>query len=78
MAPKLVASDLDGTLLTSEGTFDERTVRAIAAAEAAGTTVVFCTARPPRWMAPLAEAAGHRGVAICANGAVLWDLHTDR
>ena len=77
MPPKLVASDLDGTLLTSEGTFDERTRRAIATAEAAGVTVVFCTARPPRWMAPLAEAAGHRGVAICANGAVLWDVHTE-
>jgi Cof subfamily protein (haloacid dehalogenase superfamily) len=75
--PKLVASDLDGTLLTSEGTFDERTKRAIAQTEAAGAAVVFCTARPPRWMAPLAEAAGHRGVAICANGAVVWDLHTD-
>src|SRR5947199_193292 len=68
MPPKLVASDLDGTLLTSEGTFDERTKRAIATVEAAGATVVFCTARPPRWMRPLAEAAGHRGVAICATG----------
>jgi Cof subfamily protein (haloacid dehalogenase superfamily) len=77
MPPKLVASDLDGTLLTSEGTFDERTKRAIATVEAAGATVVFCTARPPRWMRPLAEAAGHRGVAICANGAVLWDVHTE-
>ena len=77
MPPKLVASDLDGTLLTSQGTFDERTKRAIATAEAAGATVVFCTARPTRWMAPLAEASGHHGVAICANGAVIFDLHTD-
>ena len=77
MAPKLVASDLDGTLLTSDGTVTERTRRAIAAAETAGATVVFCTARPPRWLRPLAEATGHRGVAICANGAMLWDLHTE-
>ena len=77
MPPKVVASDLDGTLLTSQGTFDERTKRAIATAEAAGATVVFCTARPTRWMAPLAEASGHHGVAICANGAVIFDLHTD-
>jgi hydroxymethylpyrimidine pyrophosphatase-like HAD family hydrolase len=28
-------------------------------------------------MRPLAEATGHRGVAICANGGVVWDLHTD-
>jgi hydroxymethylpyrimidine pyrophosphatase-like HAD family hydrolase len=38
---------------------------------------VLCTARPARWMAPLAEALGHRGVAICANGGVVWDLHTE-
>jgi hypothetical protein len=28
-------------------------------------------------MRPLAEATGHHGVAICANGGVVWDLHTD-
>ena len=38
---------------------------------------VICTARPARWMRPLAEATGHRGVAICSNGGVLWDLHTE-
>jgi HAD superfamily hydrolase (TIGR01484 family) len=71
MPPRLVASDLDGTLLTSEGNVDDRTRRAIGAAEAAGATIVFCTARPPRWLTPLADATGHRGVSICANGAVL-------
>jgi hypothetical protein len=28
-------------------------------------------------MRPLAEATGHHGVAICANGGVVWDLHTE-
>ena len=77
MRPRLVASDLDGTLLTSDGAVDERTRRAIAAAEAAGAVVVFCTARPPLWLKALAEATGHHGVAICANGAVVFDLHTE-
>lgn len=77
MRPKLVACDLDGTLLRSDGTVDDRTRRAIATAEAAGAAVVFCTARPARWLKPLAEATGHRGAAICANGAVVWDLHTE-
>jgi hypothetical protein len=27
-------------------------------------------------MAPIVEATGHRGVAICANGALVYDLHT--
>jgi Cof subfamily protein (haloacid dehalogenase superfamily) len=74
---KAVACDLDGTLLRSDGTLDERSRRALAAVEATGAIVVLCTARPARWMRPLAEATGHRGVAICANGGVVWDLHTD-
>jgi hypothetical protein len=74
---KAVACDLDGTLLRSDGTLDERSRRALAAVEATGAMVVICTARPARWMRPLAEATGHRGVAICANGGVVWDLQTD-
>jgi Cof subfamily protein (haloacid dehalogenase superfamily) len=75
--PSVVACDLDGTLLRSDGTIDDRSRRAIADAEAAGALVVLCTARPARWMRPLAEALGHHGVAICANGAVVWDLHSE-
>jgi Cof subfamily protein (haloacid dehalogenase superfamily) len=77
MPPKVVATDFDGTLLRSDGSLDERTRRALGAVEAAGALVVICTARPTRWMRPLAQATGHRGVAICANGGVLWDLHTE-
>jgi Cof subfamily protein (haloacid dehalogenase superfamily) len=73
----LVASDLDGTLLRSDGTLDARTRLALSAVESDGAFVVICTARPSRWVAPLAEATGHRGVAICANGAVICDLHTE-
>ena len=72
-----VACDLDGTLLRSDGTLDARTIKALESVEAAGAIVVICTARPARWMRPLAEATGHHGVAICANGGVVWDLHTD-
>jgi Cof subfamily protein (haloacid dehalogenase superfamily) len=77
MTPILIATDLDGTLLRSDGTVDARTRQAIARVEAAGAALVLCTARPTRWMRPLAEETGHRGVAICANGGVIWDLHTE-
>jgi HAD superfamily hydrolase (TIGR01484 family) len=73
----LVATDLDGTLLRSDGTVDDRTRRAIAELEAAGLPFVICTARPPRWLRPLGEETGHRGLAVCANGGVIWDLHAD-
>ena len=49
-APRLIATDLDGTLLCSGGTVSDRTAAALAAAEAAGVQVVFVTGRPPRWM----------------------------
>ncbi|WP_370323697.1 HAD family hydrolase [Euzebya sp.] len=74
---KIVASDIDGTLLRSDGTVSERTRRAVAAVEESGVTFVLVTGRPPRWLAPVRDQLGHRGVAICANGALVLDLHTD-
>ncbi len=75
--PRLVASDLDGTLVRSDGTIARRTVEAIARIEAAGVPFVMVTGRPPRWMSPVVAATGHRGLAVCANGALLYDLHTE-
>jgi Cof subfamily protein (haloacid dehalogenase superfamily) len=71
---RLVASDLDGTLLRPDETVSERTRRAVAAARDAGITVVLVSGRPPRSIGPLAERVGVGGIAICANGAVVWDL----
>lgn len=76
--PRLVASDLDGTLVRSDGTVAERTVRALAAVEEAGVPFVMVTGRPPRWMAEVSRLTGHRGIAVCANGALVYDLHTER
>jgi Cof subfamily protein (haloacid dehalogenase superfamily) len=74
---RLVATDLDGTLVRSDDTISARTRAALAAAEAAGMVVVMVTGRPPRWMSDVAAATGHTGLAICANGALLFDLHTE-
>ena len=77
-APRLVASDLDGTLLRSDGTVADRTREALARVEQAGSLFVMVTGRPPRWMAQVAQEAGHRGLAVCANGALVYDLHTEQ
>ncbi len=77
MTPRLIATDLDGTLLRSDSTVSPRTVAALRAAEDAGAIVVLVTGRPPRWMRPVAEAVGHTGLAVCANGAVVYDLHRE-
>lgn len=74
MSIRLVATDLDGTLLRSDGTVGERTVRALVAAEAAGLQVVFVTGRPIRWAEMVFEHVGEHGLAIVSNGAVVWDV----
>ncbi|AEG43401.1 HAD family hydrolase [Isoptericola variabilis] len=72
--PRLVATDLDGTLLRSDGTVSDRTRRVLAAVEEAGVEVVFVTARPPRWLDALAHVVGRHGRVICLGGAAVWDL----
>lgn len=75
---RLVATDLDGTVVRSDGGISARTVAALDAVERAGGRIVLVTGRPPRWMGTIADAVGHRGVALCANGAMVYDLHEDR
>ena len=56
----------------------ERTKRVLRALEDAGVDVVFVTGRPPRWMADVSEQTGRTGIAICANGGLVWDMHEER
>ncbi|MFB4275630.1 HAD family hydrolase [Nonomuraea sp. MTCD27] len=75
--PRIVATDLDGTLLTSDGTVSPRTRKALRAARTAGADIVFVTARAPRGIREIAGQAGVTGTAICSNGAIVYDLATD-
>jgi Cof subfamily protein (haloacid dehalogenase superfamily) len=75
---RLVASDLDGTIVRRDGTVSPRTLAALDACRDTGVDVVLVTGRPPRWMHPVAHAAGHRGLAVCANGACVYDLATEQ
>jgi Cof subfamily protein (haloacid dehalogenase superfamily) len=76
--PRLVALDLDGTLLRSDGSLSERTRRALKTVAAAGVELVVVTARPPRYVAPIAAELELGAVALCANGAIEYDLGTGR
>jgi Cof subfamily protein (haloacid dehalogenase superfamily) len=73
--PRLIATDLDGTLLRDDKTVSDRTVAALAAAERAGIEVFFVTGRPARWMDVVSAHVHGHGLAICANGAAVVDLH---
>ncbi len=71
--PRLVASDLDGTLLRDDGTVSARTAAALDGLTGAGIEFVLVTARPPRWVDHLTIGGVH-GVVICVNGAVVYDV----
>ncbi|MFE5600415.1 HAD family hydrolase [Streptomyces coelicoflavus] len=73
--PRLIATDLDGTLLRDDKSVSPRTVAALAAAERAGIEVFFVTGRPARWMDVVSAHVHGHGLAICGNGAAVVDLH---
>nr|SBO98490.1 Hydrolase (HAD superfamily) [Nonomuraea gerenzanensis] len=72
-----MATDLDGTLLTTAGEVSARTRQALEAARAAGAEIVLVTARAPRGVREIAAQAGVTGTVICGNGAVVYDVATD-
>jgi Cof subfamily protein (haloacid dehalogenase superfamily) len=70
----MVACDLDGTLLRSDGTLSRRTLASIRAAQSAGWAFVMVTARPVRRVVGLASEAELTGLALCSNGAITYDI----
>lgn len=69
---RLVASDLDGTLLGADGQLSPRTQRALDAVRRSGIVVVAATGRSHRTALP--RVGGHVDWAVCSNGAVLYDV----
>ena len=74
--PLLVATDLDGTLLRTDGTLSERTRAVLRSLDERGVPVVVVSARPIRWMDHLLDTLGRHGLASLGNGAVLIDLRS--
>ncbi|MFI9649670.1 HAD family hydrolase [Streptomyces sp. NPDC052040] len=69
----LIATDLDGTLLRSDGTVSARTRAALAAATAAGAAHIVVTGRAVPWTRPVLDDLGYRGLAVCGQGAQVYD-----
>ena len=74
--PKLIATDLDGTFLSPDGTVSADNAAAVLAAQAAGIPVLFATGRPVRWLDVVRGLPGAHPTVIASNGAVLYDLGT--
>jgi Cof subfamily protein (haloacid dehalogenase superfamily) len=72
--PRLVATDLDGTLVRSDGTVSAYTREVLAELDRRGVPVVFVTGRPLRWAEDVFEYVGGHGLAIVSNGGLVWDV----
>ncbi len=73
----MVATDVDGTLLDPDERVSPRSAAVIGRLVAAGVGFVLVTGRPPRWIPPVVAQLEAVGVAVCANGAVLYDAAAD-
>lgn len=74
---QLVAIDLDGTLLRTDGSICYQAAEAIDAATQRGVKVVLASGRAPRSVRPIAKALGLTTPQICHNGATIYDPTTD-
>ncbi len=71
---KLIAIDLDGTLLNSYGIIPEENRKAIKKAQEAGINVVLASGRTTNSVKSLAEELGGNEYIICGNGSLIYDL----
>lgn len=73
----MIATDLDGTLLRSDGTVSPRTRDALHEAREQGRVVVLATGRPIRYVRELAIGLELKAPVVCANGAIIYDAAAD-
>lgn len=72
---RIIALDLDGTLLRSDKTIDPLTADALRSLVARGLHVILASARPPRSVRGFYRQLGLSSVQINYNGALTWDEH---
>jgi hypothetical protein len=75
---RLLALDIDGTLLDPYGGLPDSTREAVAAARRAGLLVVLCTGRRFRTALPIAQTLALDGPIVVNNGALVKDLASAR
>ncbi|HEC11196.1 MAG TPA: HAD family phosphatase [Acidimicrobiales bacterium] len=74
---RLIASDLDGTIIGPTGEASPRTRAALKAARQAGMEVVIATGRPPQFALHLPEHLNAGSTMVCSNGAITYDLESN-
>ena len=74
---KLVAVDLDGTMLNSFGIVTENTKKAIKRTIEKGTDVIIASGRPIDSIKTIAKEIGSNNYFIAGNGALIYDIKKD-
>ena len=75
---KLVAIDLDGTLLNSYGEVSEKNKEAIQKAKNKGAEIVIASGRPISSARSYAYEVGADNYIICGNGSLLYDMKNEQ
>ena len=78
MTSRVIALDLDGTLLTSNKTILPASLEALARARAAGFQVIVVTGRHHVAIHPFYQALALDTPAICCNGTYLYDYQAKK
>jgi Cof subfamily protein (haloacid dehalogenase superfamily) len=78
MTTRLVALDIDGTLLDPYGELHDPVVEAVGALQRAGLQVVLCTGRRFRTSLPVAQRLGLSGPIVCNNGVLVKDIESGK
>lgn len=73
---RLIALDMDGTVLNDKKEMDELTQRAIHEALAEGKEVVFCTGRSVAEMQHFLQLFPDMHYLLCESGALIYDLQS--
>lgn len=75
---RLLAVDVDGTLLHTNGRLTDPVIAALRRAERAGVVVVLATARSPRMLREIVKVVRLEGPTINCNGAIIWNPVDER
>lgn len=75
---RMIATDLDGTLLSTKSVLPEENVRALRRAMDAGVQVVLSSGRMIEATMPIANAIGVNAPMVLFNGAMVYDPVADR
>lgn len=74
---KLIAIDLDGTMLNKYGTVTEETAKTIKQTIEQGTDTIIASGRPIDSIKTIAKEIGSNNYFIAGNGALIYDIKKD-